>query len=88
MVFGPSPLPQPSSQQESSVNASGLYTPWLASNVQNGPSSGQDGSVIAYSVNKVSEEDVLQAVREEHDAVLLVYASENVVNFHRAPDHF
>jgi hypothetical protein len=88
VVFGPSPQPQPSSQQESSVNASGPYTPWLARNAQNGPSSGQDGSVIAYSVNKVSEEDVLQAVREEHDTVLLVYASDNAVNFSRAPDHF
>jgi hypothetical protein len=81
--YGPSPQPLPSSEHGPSLDASGPFSPWPGSNIQNIPSSSQqNGNVIAYTIRKVSEEDVLKAAREEDDSITLVYASEKAVNFH------
>ena len=38
-----------------------------------------------YSVIKVSEKDVIEAAKTEHNSVVLVYANENAMNFQGAP---
>jgi hypothetical protein len=84
VMFGPQP--RPSSEQGPSVEASGPYSTWPASNANNNHSSSQpNGNLIAYTVCKVSEEDVQTAAREEGDSVILVYASDKAVNFECGP---
>jgi hypothetical protein len=73
VVYGPSPRPLSSSKAADSIGASTPYTPW--------PPSERDGNLVAYAIRKVSEEEVLKAAREEGDSVMLVYASDNAVNF-------
>lgn len=40
---------------------------------------------VPYSVTPVSEDDVIEAARTEHHSVVLVYASENAMNFENKP---
>lgn len=78
--YGPQPLP--ASDQGPSLDVSGPYSPWPGSNTQNRAQSPQpNDNVIAYTVRRVGEEDVLKAAREEDDSIILVYASETAVTF-------
>ncbi|KAF7503073.1 hypothetical protein GJ744_004355 [Endocarpon pusillum] len=81
-AYGAQPQSVPLSEQQNSINSSGPFSPWPPSNTQNNRLLSENtGSVVAYTIQKVGEEDVLKAAREEHDSVTLVYASEKAVNF-------
>ena len=81
-AYGPQPQPAPSSEQQNSINSSGPFSPLSSGTTQHNQSSSENtGNVLAYTINRVGEEDVLKAAREEHDSVTLVYASEKAVSF-------
>lgn len=81
-VHGPNPKPPQSSEQASSLNASGPFSTWQPTTSNNGQSSlEQDGNVTTYEIRKVSEQDVLKAAREEDDSITLVYASDKAISF-------
>jgi len=73
VVYGPSPRPLPTSKAVDSIGASIPYSPW--------PPSERDGNLVAYTIRKASEEEVLKAAQEEDDSVTLVYASDKAVNY-------
>ena len=82
VTYGPDPRPLPSSVQRESIGAIGPFSPWSPGNTQkNQPSLDCVGNVVVYETRKLSEEDVLNAAREEDDSVTLVYASDKAVNF-------
>jgi hypothetical protein len=82
IVYGPHPQPVSSAEQPLLNGASGPFSPWPpAKNQNNDLSSRRNGNVLAYTVLKVSEEDVLKAAREEDDSITLVYASDKAVDF-------
>lgn len=73
VVYGPSPRP------DNNLAAQGPYSTW------HGNSTKEDGTIISYAVQKVDEAEVLQAAKEEYEAVLLVYATDHAVNFTGSP---
>lgn len=82
LPFGPNPQPFPPSQQGVSNAANGLFSPWPASTNENKEAASElNGNVFAYSIRKVTEDDVLKAAREEDDSITLVYASDKAVSF-------
>lgn len=79
------PMAYGSNPQAHSTQAQGGFgslSQWPPSNSHHAPSSSQyRGKVVAYTICKVNEEDVLKAAREEDDSITLVYASDKAVSF-------
>ena len=52
-----------------------------AAKTANGAGSHEADNALPYSIIKVSEEDVIEAAKTEHNAVVLVYANQNAMDF-------